>query len=89
MDLSALKEMKVVRYNPTGKEREKRKRQRKNSNQFHLLQVMYDQDPFWDKLKIKELSKKTGLKEGQIYKWNWDQRKKHNLIQKNEESLDC
>ena len=79
--------LKVIRYNPSGKEKEKRRRQRKNKKQFDLLQVMYDKDPFWDKPMIKKLSKETGLKEAQIYKWNWDQRKKNNLILKNEESM--
>jgi hypothetical protein len=25
---------------------------------------------------MKDLAKKTGLKTGQVYKWNWDQKKK-------------
>jgi hypothetical protein len=30
----------------------------------------------WTKEKVAELSEKTGLSESQVYKWNWDQRKK-------------
>jgi len=78
---------KVIRYNPTGKEKEKRKRFRKNKNQFAQLQVMYDKDSNWDKSSIKKISKELGLKESQIYKWNWDMRKKNNLIAKNEEYI--
>lgn len=33
---------------------------------------MYDKDPNWDKPTIKKLSRDLGLKESQIYKWNWD-----------------
>lgn len=76
---------KVIRYNPSGREKEKRKRQRKNKNQFAQLQVMYDKNPNWEKQTIKKFAKELGLKESQIYKWNWDMRKKHNLISKEEE----
>ncbi len=33
-------------------------------------------NPEWTKEKVEELSFKTGLSESQVYKWNWDQRKK-------------
>ncbi len=75
----------VIRYNPTGKEKEKRRRHRKNKNQFAALQVMFEKTHNWDKNTIKKLAKESGLKEAQIYKWNWDMRKKNNLIVKQDE----
>jgi len=48
---------------------------------------MYDKNSSWDKNSVKKISKELGLKESQIYKWNWDMRKKNNLITKNEEYL--
>ena len=52
---------------------------------------MYDANPSWDKEDIKKIARKVGLKESQIYKWNWDMRKKNNLIEvrKDEDELDC
>jgi hypothetical protein len=30
----------------------------------------------WNKEKVEELAKISGLYRGQVYKWNWDQRKR-------------
>ncbi|CDW72834.1 UNKNOWN [Stylonychia lemnae] len=54
----------------------KRRRQRKNLYQHNILIEEFDQNPNWDKEQIKRLSDILGLKESQIYKWNWDHRKK-------------
>jgi hypothetical protein len=40
------------------------------------LQNEYTKTQNWSRAFIKELSKKTGLKPSQVYKWNWDQKKK-------------
>ncbi len=56
--------------------RVKRKRFRKNKDQQEILQAAFDEDINWGKDVIKQLSHELGLKEAQIYKWNWDQRKK-------------
>jgi hypothetical protein len=37
---------------------------------------------------IQKLSDELGLKESQVYKWNWDQRKKENMISANEKIED-
>ena len=49
---------------------------------------MYDENSNWDKEEIKRISNELGLKESQIYKWNWDQRKKNNLIIKQDIEMD-
>lgn len=54
---------KVIRYNPTGKEKEKRKRFRKNKDQFAQLQILYNKCVNWDKPAIKRMAKELGLKE--------------------------
>lgn len=54
----------------------KRRRQRKNLFQHNILVEEFDKNPNWDKDHIKKLSDTLGLKESQIYKWNWDHRKK-------------
>eukprot|EP00347_Sterkiella_histriomuscorum_P018730 403344396 len=68
---------------------EKEKRERKKQQQ-QVLMNEYLKNKNWSKPYIKELSKQLGLSGTQIYKWNWDQRKKDialnnqtNLISKN------
>ena len=41
-----------------------------------MLQNEYAKNPSWSRAYMKELAKKTGLKPSQVYKWNWDQKKK-------------
>jgi Homeodomain len=53
-----------------------KKRKRKSQNQLEILAAEFEICNEWDKEKISSLSKKTGLSEGQIYKWSWDQKKK-------------
>jgi hypothetical protein len=54
-----------------------KKRNRKNEQQVRLLVSEFEGNPFWSKELIKELAHKTGLSESQIYKWNWDYKKKN------------
>mmetsp|Transcript_7760 Transcript_7760/g.14757 ORF Transcript_7760/g.14757 Transcript_7760/m.14757 type:complete len:171 (-) Transcript_7760:2057-2569(-) len=53
-----------------------RKRKRKSNAQLNVLKAEFELDPHWTKERISALSEKTGLSEGQIYKWSWDYRKK-------------
>lgn len=53
-----------------------RKRKRKSNAQIKVLKAEFEVDPHWTKERITALSAKTGLSEGQIYKWSWDYRKK-------------
>jgi hypothetical protein len=41
-----------------------------------VLEYEFARDPEWTKDRLYELSRMTGLSEGQIYKWGWDQKKK-------------
>lgn len=67
---------KIIRHNSSAKSKEKKKRQRKNLDQHEILLAYFQKNPNWDKQIIQKLSDMIGLKESQIYKWNWDQRKK-------------
>jgi len=53
-----------------------RRRKRKNTEQMKVLEYEFARDPEWTKERLAELSRMTGLSEGQIYKWGWDQKKK-------------
>ena len=41
-----------------------------------VLKNEYAKNNNWDRPFMKELAKRTGLKTSQVYKWNWDQKKK-------------
>lgn len=53
-----------------------RKRKRKNTMQLKILKAEYLKNKEWSKELITKISDMTGLTESQIYKWNWDQKKK-------------
>lgn len=53
-----------------------RKRKRKNTMQLKILKQEYIKNKEWSKELITKISNMTGLTESQIYKWNWDQKKK-------------
>ena len=67
---------KVIRHNSHIKNKEKMTRFRKNKEQNNILLAIYDNNSNWDKDMIQKLSDQLSLKESQIYKWHWDQRKK-------------
>lgn len=62
----------VIRHNSNAKGKEKRNRLRKNKDQSLILLEAYKKNSNWDKETIQKLSDELGLKEAQIYKWNWD-----------------
>lgn len=70
----------IIKHNPNGRPKEKHRRIRKNSDQYQMLLDHYRQNPNWEKNIIEKLAQEVGLKESQIYKWNWDMRKKDGLI---------
>lgn len=45
-------------------------------NQLKVLKAEYLKNKDWSKELITKISEITGLTESQIYKWNWDQKKK-------------
>jgi hypothetical protein len=52
------------------------RRKRKSKEQLNLLWDEYQINPNWTRKQIVALSNKTALSELQIYKWQWDQKKK-------------
>jgi hypothetical protein len=71
-------------YKKDEKKGEKAIRVRKNLLQQRVLEREFQQaispsngrQNVWSKDKIKDLAKKVGLSEGQIYKWQWDRQNK-------------
>lgn len=47
----------------------------------------YKKEPLFDKNTVTKLSTNLKLKESQIYKWNWDQRKRDGLIVAKEKKI--
>jgi len=68
-------------------ENKSRKRFRKNNDQVKFLIQEFDKNPFWTKKLVLDLSSKTGLSESQVYKWNWDYRKKIRKLEGNEDDF--
>ena len=67
---------KGIRKLKSNEDRIIRRRERKNAKQINYLITEYERNPNWDKNTIAEIAKEINLTEIQIYKWNWDQRKK-------------
>ena len=55
---------------------EEENKRRKNKQQVKILQNEYAKSTKWTRPFMRELSKRTGLKASQVYKWHWDQKKK-------------
>eukprot|EP00347_Sterkiella_histriomuscorum_P001796 403370646 len=51
-------------------------KRRKNKDQVKILQNEYSKQNNWTRPFMNDLAKRTGLKRSQVYKWNWDQKKK-------------
>lgn len=65
----------VIRHKIKGAKKAQ-KRLRKNEQQNKILWNEYQKNPIWQKAKIVELQELLGLKQSQIYKWNWDMQRK-------------
>jgi len=61
----------VIRHRIKGAKKAQ-KRLRKNLEQNKVLMGEFKKNPIWQKAKIIELQQRLGLKQSQIYKWNWD-----------------
>ncbi len=59
--------------------RDIKRRQRKNKEQLKILENEFLKNPDWSRDYIRNISKKLGLRECQVYKWHWDQRKKEGM----------
>jgi hypothetical protein len=53
------------------------KRLRKNQDQYKILLAEFKKNPNWEKEQLRLLSEKVNLSMAQIYKWNWDMRRKN------------
>lgn len=65
----------VIRHRIKGAKKAQ-KRLRKNGEQNKILVGEFKKNPVWQKAKIVELQQRLGLKQSQIYKWNWDMQRK-------------
>ena len=65
----------VIRHRIKGAKKAQ-KRLRKNEEQNKILLNEFQKNHIWQKAKIVELKNRLGLKESQIYKWNWDMQRK-------------
>lgn len=59
-----------------GSSRDIKRRMRKNKDQIKMLENEYAKQPNWTREYIKKIAQKLGLRECQVYKWHWDQKKK-------------
>ena len=51
----------------------------KRQDQKEILQEYFKEDPNWSYEKKMEIAVQIGMTPTQVSKWNWDERKKHNL----------
>lgn len=40
----------------------------------------FTENPHWSNDDVEKISKKLGLSKAKVYKWNWDQKKKLNIL---------
>jgi len=59
--------------------RPKHRRKRKSHDQVKYLKEKFYENPNWSKQEVKQISRKLGLSESQVYKWGWDYKKKLRL----------
>jgi metal-sulfur cluster biosynthetic enzyme len=55
-------------------------KRRKSKHQVKMLEVELEANPHWTNEDMVKIAKKTGLSKSQVYKWNWDQKKKLNIL---------
>jgi hypothetical protein len=59
--------------------RDIKRRQRKNKDQLKVLENEFLKSPDWTREFIRRISQRLQLRECQVYKWHWDQRKKEGM----------
>jgi len=69
-------EIENLRLQKKNESHEIRKRRRKSAQQLKVLKVEFEKCQNWTKDQITQISNLTGLTESQVYKWCWDQKKK-------------
>ena len=68
------KKLKKTPENPNENKR------RKTKHQVKMLEAELEANPHWTNEDMVKIAKKTGLSKSQVYKWNWDQKKKLNIL---------
>lgn len=58
----------------------KSKRKRKNKMQIKKLEDEFSKNPHWTNEDVDRISAELKLDKSQVYKWNWDQKKKLNIL---------
>lgn len=58
----------------------KNKRKRKNKGQIKKLEEEFAKNPHWTNEDVDKISRDLKLDRSQVYKWNWDQKKKLNIL---------
>lgn len=58
----------------------KSKRKRKNKGQIKKLEEEFEKNPHWSNEDVDKISNDLKLDRSQVYKWNWDQKKKLNIL---------
>ena len=58
----------------------KSKRKRKNKGQIKKLEDEFNKNPHWSNDDVDKISRDLKLDKSQVYKWNWDQKKKLNIL---------
>ena len=73
----------IISLNSCGSDREsknKSKRKRKTKMQIKKLEDEFDKNPHWTNEDVERISHDLKLDKSQVYKWNWDQKKKKNIL---------
>ena len=55
-------------------------KRRKSKKQVKMLEAELEANPHWTNEDMEKIAKKIGLSKSQVYKWNWDQKKKLNIL---------
>lgn len=58
----------------------KNKRKRKTKAQVKKLEEEFAKNPHWTNEDVEKISRDMKLDRSQVYKWNWDQKKKLNIL---------
>ena len=72
--------LKRVIPNEENKKEKKSRRKRKNKGQIKKLEDEFSKNPHWSNEDVERISKELKLDKSQVYKWNWDQKKKLNIL---------
>jgi hypothetical protein len=67
-------------HNTEESKNSKNKRKRKTKGQVKKLEDEFSKNPHWTNDDVDKISRDIKLDRSQVYKWNWDQKKKLNIL---------